>query len=68
MVNITAQPLVLYGKVPFKYIYFGLSSYVIVMCGFFFDRRGGLKEVIFIEKINRKGKFNRKGKCNRIVM
>ena len=34
MVNITAQPLILYGKVPFKYIYFGLSSYVVVMCGF----------------------------------
>ncbi|CAK2025792.1 conserved hypothetical protein [Vibrio crassostreae] len=33
---ITAQPLILYGKVPFKYIYFGVSSYVVVMCGFLF--------------------------------
>ena len=45
MKNLIAKPMILYGKVPFKYIYFGLSSYVIVMCGFFVrDRRGELKE------------------------
>ncbi|SON52035.1 protein of unknown function [Vibrio tapetis subsp. tapetis] len=34
MKNITDRPRILYGKVPFKYIYFGLTFYVIAMCGF----------------------------------